>query len=126
MCTVEQLASAGNYRALLASLFLEWSPPSNAQRPRPVRLTPPAPAQKPPPLEIVPDPDVVRSLRLTYARRVEVNGGDYGRARDEIESDPAGGKLFQLAARVFAERQSKRIPGASLRRAVTGLYGESA
>ena len=118
------LASAGNYRALLASHFLEWSPPSNAQRPQPIKLAPPAP---PParrlPIEIVGDPasDPVAVLRATYARRVEINGGNHAKSRDEIEGDPACDAMLKLAMRVHAARESKRFPG-SVRRPVAGLF----
>ena len=126
--TPEQLASARNHRLLLANYFLGWEPPSNRPRPQPIPIKPPAPAPKRPAVEIVGDAaaDPVAAWRATRAAMAEKCGGNFGLAEDLILADQAGGKLYVLAARVHAERESRRIPGMSMRRVITGLNGNGA
>ena len=118
ICTIEQLAAASNFAALLDGHFVSWQPPSNRPRPQPVKRAPPAPPAARPKVEIIADPDPVQSRRLSIARIAKALGGDWTLATDIFLANPEGARLDSLARRVFAERESKRIPGMSLRRIV--------
>ena len=125
ICTPAQLALAANYRSLLDGNFLAWTPKNDRPRPQPVPIKPPAPPAARPKVEIVGDVslDPVAAWRATRAAMAQKCNGNFALAEDLIVADQAGGKLYQLAARVHAERKSRSVPGMSMRRSIDGLNG---
>lgn len=116
---VTAFAKARSWSHLLQNRYVAFVPPSDVKRPSPTPLPPPAtaPPAKRPAVVIVADADPIVSLGKTYAAVTKSVGGDHGLARDMIEGDRDGGRLFTAAARIFAVRKNE-----SFRRDVSGLW----
>lgn len=103
--TIEALGV--NYQSLIAGGYCRWMPPTVKARSTPRDVPAPAPTPENPKVEIVADPDPVVSWKKSLAAMAEKYAGDWGRAKNALETDRAGAELFKLATRVLAEKNAR-------------------
>lgn len=119
-CLVPVEALGKNFQSLLDARHVMWQPPGEPIRVKPRAMPAPAPPLPNPQAVIVPDADPIKSWQKSLAAMVEKFNGDHGRARDRLLVSEAGSKLFRLATRIAAERDSiaNRAVGRRIARAL--------
>lgn len=114
-----------HFNALIGSGYCRWVPGSAPISAKPRALQAPTQEKPRPKVELAGDAsrDPVQAWRDSLKLMTERCAGDRGLAEDLLLADQAGGRLYQTAARVFAENKSRSVPGMCMRRTIDGLNG---
>ena len=97
-----------NFEQLIRGGFVGWSPPDNvASDVRPRDLGTPHPARQRVEPVFVEHADPLVAWRASKEATAKANGGDWGRAHDQLISTERGAKMYRAAVRVGAERDAR-------------------